>query len=90
MKIDKMICYVLALGVLAACGKTEHSVEYYKQHSAERDALVAQCRADPDLISKDPNCRTAGDAQFLSGGNIVSSPPKNWTIDGPASATSRN
>ena len=88
MKVSNMLWCGLAVALLTSCGKTEHSTAYYMQHPDERDAMVAKCRADPDLIAKDSNCQSAGSAQFRAGGNVVSSPPKNWTFDGPASAAS--
>jgi len=54
-----------------------HSVDYYKQHEDERNAMLERCKADPDLIAKDENCRAAGDAQALSG-SFTPSKPQKW------------
>lgn len=70
-------CVCLASVLLASCGKPTHSVEYYKQHEDERNAMLAKCKADPDLITKDENCRNAGDAQATSG-SFTPSKPKQW------------
>lgn len=78
MKVSNMLWYGLTVVLLASCGKTEHSIAYYMQHPEERDAMVAKCRADPDLIAKNSNCQSAGSAQFRAGGNVVSSPAKSW------------
>jgi len=64
--------------LLASCSKPDvYSVEWYKQHEAERNAMIAKCRADPDLVRKDENCRNAADAQALSG-SYTPSPEKKW------------
>ncbi|AZK89875.1 EexN family lipoprotein [Xanthomonas oryzae] len=70
-------CVCLASVLLASCGKPTHSVEYYKQHEDERNAMLEKCKADPDLITKDANCRNAGDAQATSG-SFTPSKPKQW------------
>jgi len=68
-------CLVSVL--LASCGKPVHSVDYYKQHEDERNAMLEKCKADPDLITTDENCRSAGDAQALSG-SFTHSKPQKW------------
>lgn len=70
-------CGCLVSVLLASCGESAHSVEYYKQHEAERNAMLARCKADPDLITRDANCRNAGDAQATSG-SFTPSQPKKW------------
>ena len=69
---------LLVSALLASCGKPDvHSVERYKQHEAERNAMIAKCRANPDLVRTDENCRNAADAQALSG-SYTPSPEKRW------------
>ncbi|MDP5168591.1 EexN family lipoprotein [Pseudomonas syringae] len=63
---------------LAACGKPpSHSIEYYKQHSAERAAMLEKCRADPDLATKTTDCTSAADAEATSG-SFTPSKPRAW------------
>lgn len=70
-------CVCLESVLLASCGKPSHSVDYYKQHEDERNAVLEKCRADPDLVTKDEDCRSAGDAQALSG-SYTPSKPQKW------------
>ncbi|WP_017161254.1 EexN family lipoprotein [Xanthomonas phaseoli] len=70
-------CACVVSVLLASCGKPVHSVDYYKQHEDERNAMLEKCKADPDLIAKDENCRAAGDAQALSG-SFTPSKPQKW------------
>jgi hypothetical protein len=70
-------CAFVVSVLLASCGKPVHSVDYYKQHEDERNAMLEKCKADPDLIAKDKNCRAAGDAQALSG-SFTASKPQKW------------
>ncbi|MCK9709891.1 EexN family lipoprotein [Pseudomonas syringae] len=63
---------------LAACGKPpSHSVDYYKQNNAERTAMLAKCRADPDLATKTTDCTSAADAEAASG-SFTPSKPRAW------------
>jgi len=82
MKTAGVIGAMCALSVLlAACGDPIQSVEYYKEHEAERHAVLEKCKADPDLIAKDANCRNAGSAQARSAGNINATEPKSWGVN---------
>ncbi|MFN7835587.1 MAG: EexN family lipoprotein [Burkholderiaceae bacterium] len=82
-KILGVSCASLGSGLLVSalsvsCGKPDvQSVEWYKQHETERNAMLAKCRANPDLVRTDENCRNAGDAQALSG-SYTPSPVKKW------------
>jgi hypothetical protein len=65
--------------LLSSCGKIEnHSVEYYKEHVVEREAMLERCKADPDRSSKVSDCTSAGDAEFLSGPSAKPSKPRAW------------
>jgi len=69
---------LLVSALLTSCGKPNvQSVEWYKQHEAERNAMLTKCRADSDLVRKDENCRNAADAQALSD-SYTPSPEKKW------------
>nr|BCU00374.1 hypothetical protein, putative lipoprotein attachment site [uncultured bacterium] len=72
-------CGILAMGLaLASCDKPpSHSVEYYKKNDAERAAMLAQCKANPDLSTKTTNCTSAADAEALSG-SFTPSKPRAW------------
>lgn len=65
--------------MLASCEKQVpgHSVEYFKQHAAERSTVLTNCKAKPDLFKTDANCRAAADAEALSG-SFTPSKPKVW------------
>ncbi|ACB93627.1 EexN family lipoprotein (plasmid) [Xylella fastidiosa subsp. fastidiosa] len=63
--------------LLASCSKPVHSIEYYKQHEDERKVMLEKCKADPDLVMRDENCRSAADAQFQSG-SYTPSKPREW------------
>ncbi|WP_274065974.1 EexN family lipoprotein [Xylella fastidiosa] len=52
-------------------------MEYYKQHEDERKVMLEKCKADPDLVMRDENCRSAADAQFQSG-SYTPSKPREW------------
>ncbi|HHW4671482.1 EexN family lipoprotein [Xylella fastidiosa] len=73
-------CMCLGSILLGSCSKPVHSIEYYKQHEDERKVMLEKCKADPDLVMRDENCRSASSAEARSGANIFFSPPKNWTF----------
>ncbi|MCD8455794.1 hypothetical protein FUT69_04870 [Xylella taiwanensis] len=70
-------CVYLGCLLLASCGKPVHSVDYYMQHEDERNAMLEKCKTDPDLVTRDGNCRSAADAQLRSG-NFTKSPIRKW------------
>lgn len=80
MKPSLTAAFLLLIApLLSSCGKTEnHSVEYYKEHVAEREAMLERCKADPDMPSKTSDCTSAGDAEFLSGPSAEPSKPRAW------------
>ena len=63
--------------LIAACGKAPESVEWYRQHDAERKAVLVKCHADAGRTNVDPDCRNAADAEALSG-SFTPSPAKRW------------
>ncbi|WP_322075544.1 EexN family lipoprotein [Burkholderia cenocepacia] len=67
-----------AAALLAACGKSPHSVQWYKEHAAEREAMVKQCLADREFFKKNTQeCQNAGDAA-AAGGQFTPSPERKW------------
>ena len=52
-----------ALSMLAGCQEAVQSVDWYKAHKAERDDVLAKCRANAGTIGATPNCVNAGQAQ---------------------------
>ncbi|MDR2625294.1 MAG: EexN family lipoprotein [Zoogloeaceae bacterium] len=56
---------------LAACGRELQSVEWYKEHDAERMEVIRECKADPDRLGKTENCTNAKKAnlELLRSGN---------------------
>ncbi|WCF29106.1 EexN family lipoprotein [Xylella fastidiosa] len=77
-------CMCLGSILLASCSKPVHSIEYYKQHEDEQKVMLEKCKADPDLVMRDENCRSAASAQARSEANIISSPSRNWTFGEPS------
>ncbi len=71
-----LVAISLATVLVAGCGKTTHSVEWYQHHEAERKATLETCRADPAQLVQ-LNCRNAATADFHSG-SYTPSPEKKW------------
>lgn len=60
---------VLAVMILsfAGCGDDIKTVEYYKEHIAERDAKISECMNNPGGHKGDANCVNAAQAKLHSG-----------------------
>ena len=60
MKIALAACIALA-----GCSTPEpvQTVDWYKDHAPERQAMVAKCRANPGELEATPNCVNAIRAQ---------------------------
>ncbi|KVP19750.1 EexN family lipoprotein [Burkholderia ubonensis] len=56
--------FILAVLVLAACNKQEesHTRSWYREHDAERKAMVAQCKDDA-AKAVTPECMNATNAE---------------------------
>lgn len=66
MKTIKQVLLVMAVVAgLAACGpkETVQTVDWYKAHTAERDAMLGRCQANPGELADTPNCINATDAR---------------------------
>ncbi|AKK25107.1 EexN family lipoprotein [Pandoraea oxalativorans] len=69
----KKTLLVLAVLILAACSKTEstYTRSWYREHDAEREAMVAQCKDDA-AKAVTPECVNATNAAsdiFINGKN---------------------
>jgi hypothetical protein len=51
----------LSLG-LSGCEKEVQTVEWYKANDVERMDMVRECKANPDKLSRTPNCVNAKQA----------------------------
>lgn len=59
---------IVAAAVLAGCGEKEptRSVDWYKEHAAERKELLEKCRNHPGELENSPNCINAQEAEDQS------------------------
>jgi len=70
---------VVTLGT-AACAPSPDpsglSVEYYREHAAERDVRLAKCADDPGGLGRSRDCTNAREAARVEGiGSIKDLPP---------------
>ena len=81
MKKSYRIFYVCIIGMLfTSCDELAQSVEWYKQHEAERKLMLGRCQANPDLMNKNRNCRNAADAEIILG-NYTKSSARSWGVE---------
>jgi predicted Fe-S protein YdhL (DUF1289 family) len=59
MKKRNLITPLLLLLILGGCGREVQSVEWYKEHDAERMEVILECKSDPDRLNKTENCINA-------------------------------
>lgn len=78
MKTTTQVLLAMAVvAALSACGpkETVQTVDWYKAHPAERDAMLNRCQANPGELADTPNCVNATDARnaqvWASSGGIV-------------------
>ncbi|CAG9250160.1 conserved hypothetical protein [Burkholderia diffusa] len=67
----KKILFVFAVLALSACSKQEesHTRSWYREHDAERKAMIAQCKDDA-AKAVTPECMNAANAEsdiFVNG-----------------------
>lgn len=58
----KKVSFVLAVAViLAGCGEstTVRTVDWYKNHDAERKSMILKCEESPGELATTPNCINA-------------------------------
>jgi hypothetical protein len=60
---------------LAGCAEEVHTVEWYKEHKAERDAQLKKCDDNPGQLNNTPNCINARESIEL---NRRGPMPKGW------------
>jgi len=64
---------------LVACSERTNSVEYYTEHTNERDRKLQECRSNPGELQHSPNCinakRSQIQADFSSKNKGM---PKGW------------
>jgi predicted Fe-S protein YdhL (DUF1289 family) len=53
------LALLLSLAGLCGCEREVQSVEWYKEHDAERMEVILECKADPDKLNQTPNCVNA-------------------------------
>jgi hypothetical protein len=66
MRKTTLVMAVVTVGsALSACAPKEpvQTVDWYKTHTAERDAMIARCDANPGELESTPNCINATDAR---------------------------
>lgn len=65
-KLTLLACLVGAF-LITACDKTEptQTVEWYKEHDAERNEKIKQCKNNPGELASTPNCINAQKAESL-------------------------
>jgi len=63
--MNKVCIALIVAGVLAGCGESApvQTAEWYKAHDAERQGLIAKCKANPGELAASPNCINAQQAQ---------------------------
>ncbi len=63
-----LTCAVFLSGIIALTGCTKealepvNTVEWYKAHEAEREAMLKKCFANPGQLAETPNCVNAKEA----------------------------
>jgi hypothetical protein len=67
-RVQVFIGIFSVLTALSACSAKVQTVEWYKEHKAEREKMLAECRNNPGGRQSDPNCINASQAQFIGGG----------------------
>jgi len=78
-----MLAAVAALS-LAGCKEKVHTVEWFVEHKAEREAQLVKCHSNPGEMAKTPNCINATravNALILGGLFAPLSPPPVNTED---------
>ncbi len=78
-RVRRCLGIVVTLGT-AACApspdSSRFSVEYYREHAAERDERLAECANDPGGIGRSSDCRNAREAARIEGvGSLEDLPP---------------
>lgn len=62
----KKLSIVLAIAaILSGCGESTpvQTVEWYKEHDAERRDMLTKCKSNPGELENSPNCINAQQAE---------------------------
>ncbi len=57
-----LFAILLILG-LTACNEEVKSIDYYKEHTTERQKMLAECEKKAEPLMANSNCRNANKAQ---------------------------
>ena len=72
----------LGLGACSADDTSPFTVAYYKEHEAERKAMLIKCNNDPGHLKGTPQCINARQASLAEGsGSLRSLPPMGLLED---------
>jgi hypothetical protein len=79
-QVNKVLLTVSAALMLnlIGCEKAEEvrTVEWYREHKAERQEQIKKCSNNPGQLAATPNCMNAGQAESLE--SIKGGLPKGW------------
>ncbi len=94
LKLNTACVGAAILCVLAACTKPEEesaqTVDYYRAHAAERQALVKACANDPARARQRPACINAMTAEAREGiGSVSELPPMGLLPEGKKTGDAR-
>ena len=65
-----------AVACAPAPDRARHDVEYYREHTRERDDRLQMCARDPGSLGSRPDCVNAREAARIEGmGSLQSLPP---------------
>lgn len=94
------VMMLVAVAALAGCKEEKpqevvQTVEWFKEHKAERDAQLAKCKSNPGELAATPNCINASRADSSStwsarGGAIKVAPLPAPSSAAPAKAEGSN
>lgn len=79
--MKKLMMIAAVAGVLAGCSESEpvQTVDWYKEHKAERLAMLEKCRDNPGEKQLTPNCTNAKQAD-----KEVSNARRGYVLPPPA------
>ncbi|MDR2688317.1 MAG: EexN family lipoprotein [Azoarcus sp.] len=67
--MKRLILVMTTVILFTGCEQEVQTVEWYKEHDAERLAVVRECKENPDKLNKTPNCVNAkrANTEILTG-----------------------
>lgn len=59
--MKKLSIFLVVMAALAGCGEKTavQTVDWYKEHEAERLEMIEKCRSNPGELGASPNCINA-------------------------------